>query len=88
MGRLSLMKIEIRSHTDSRATTQFNETLSKNRSSAVVQYLVKRGIDASRMEASGYGESQLLNECADGVECTEEQHQLNRRSEFKILRLK
>lgn len=88
MKQYPLMKIEIRSHTDSRATTQFNETLSKNRSSAVVQYLVKRGIDASRMEASGYGESQLLNECADGVECTEEQHQLNRRSEFKILRLK
>jgi outer membrane protein OmpA-like peptidoglycan-associated protein/tetratricopeptide (TPR) repeat protein len=88
MKRYPAMRIEIRSHTDSRATTQFNQTLSKNRSSSVVQYLVKRGIEANRMEASGYGESQLLNECADGVECTEEQHQMNRRSEFKILRLK
>ncbi|MEA5139703.1 carboxypeptidase regulatory-like domain-containing protein [Arcicella rigui] len=88
MKKYPSMRIEIRSHTDSRATTQFNQTLSKNRSAAVVQYLVKRGIAANRMEASGYGESQLLNECADGVECTEEQHQLNRRSEFKILKLK
>ncbi|WP_367284409.1 OmpA family protein [Arcicella rosea] len=88
MRRYPNMRIEVRSHTDSRATTEFNQTLSENRSASVVQYLVKRGIAANRFETSGYGETQLLNECADGIECTEEQHQTNRRSEFKIIQLK
>ncbi len=87
MRRYPNMRIEVRSHTDSRATTAFNQKLSENRSASVVQYLVKRGIAADRFETSGYGETQLLNECADGIECTEEQHQINRRSEFKIIKL-
>jgi len=88
LKRYKGMRVEIRSHTDSRATTEFNQKVSEGRSQAVKKYLVKRGISGSRLEASGYGESQLLNECADGVECTEEQHSANRRTEFKVIQLK
>ena len=88
LKRYKSMRVEIRSHTDSRATTEFNQKVSEGRSKAVVKYLVKKGISASRLEATGYGESQLLNECADGVECTEEQHAVNRRTEFKVIQLK
>ena len=88
LKRYKNMSIEIRSHTDSRATTEFNQKISDGRSKAVIKYLVKKGISASRLEETGYGESQLLNECADGVECTEEQHALNRRTEFKVVQLK
>ena len=82
------MRLEIRSHTDSRATIEFNQKISEGRSQAVRKYLMKRGISGSRLEAIGYGESQLLNECTDAVECTEEQHSANRRSEFKVVQLK
>ena len=82
------MRVEIRSHTDSRATTEFNQKISEGRSKAVIKYLVKEGISVSRLEITGYGESQLLNECMDGVDCTEEQHAINRRTEFKIIQLK
>ena len=88
LKRYKNMRVEIRSHTDSRATTEFNQKVSEGRSQAVKKYLMKRGISGSRLEASGYGESQLLNECADGVECTEEQHSANRRTEFKVIQLK
>ncbi len=88
LKRYKNMRVEIRSHTDSRATTEFNQKVSEGRSQAVKKYLVKRGISGSRLEATGYGESQLLNECADGVECTEEQHSVNRRTEFKVVQLK
>lgn len=76
--------IEISSHTDSRSTADYNQKLSQKRAQAVVDYLVKRGIDKKRLTAIGYGESRLLNKCADGVPCTEEEHAKNRRTEFKI----
>lgn len=79
------MRIEIRSHTDSRSSDAFNMKLSENRARAVVDYLATRGIDVARVEAKGYGESELLNNCDNGAACTEEQHQANRRTEFKIL---
>lgn len=88
LKRYRNMRLEIRSHTDSRASTEFNQKISDGRSQAVVKYLIRHGIAANRLEASGYGESQLLNECADGVECTEEQHAVNRRTEFKVIQLK
>jgi len=80
------MRIELRAHTDSRATTQYNKTLSTKRAQAVVAYLREQGIAANRMLAAGYGESQLLNDCKDLVPCTEEEHQQNRRTEIKILK--
>ncbi|MNR21185.1 Photosystem I chlorophyll a apoprotein [compost metagenome] len=59
--------------------------LSEKRAQSTKNWLVKKGIDASRLTAKGYGETQLVNKCADGVKCTEKQHQLNRRSEFIII---
>lgn len=76
--------IEISSHTDSRADKQYNQRLSQKRAQNVVDYLVKHGIDRSRLTAVGYGETRLLNRCSDGVDCTEEEHAKNRRTEFKI----
>lgn len=82
------IKIDIRSHTDSRNTAAYNEKLSERRATSTKEWLVQNGIDQSRLTAKGYGESQLVNKCADGVECTEEEHQANRRSEFVIVSIK
>jgi outer membrane protein OmpA-like peptidoglycan-associated protein len=79
------IKIEIGSHTDSRQSKQYNQALSQRRAKSTLDYLVKRGIAKSRLTAKGYGESQLVNTCADGVKCSEADHQLNRRSTFVIV---
>lgn len=79
------MKIDVRSHTDSRQTQQYNMTLSNKRAKSTIDWLVKKGISATRISGKGYGESQLINICSDDVNCTEEEHQLNRRSEFVIV---
>ena len=76
--------IELSSHTDSRGSDSYNEALSQRRAEAAVSYLISQGIEASRMTAKGYGEYQLINQCSNGVQCTDEQHQANRRTEFKI----
>jgi outer membrane protein OmpA-like peptidoglycan-associated protein len=78
------MKLDIRSHTDSRQTFKYNEILSDKRAKSTINWLVKNGVDPSRLTGRGYGETQLVNQCADGVKCSEEEHQLNRRSEFII----
>lgn len=82
------IKIDIRSHTDSRNTAAYNLKLSERRAVSTKEWLIKNGVDVSRLTAKGYGESQLVNKCADGVECTEEEHQANRRSEFVIVSIK
>lgn len=79
------LKLRIESHTDSRSSASFNMKLSKQRSQSVVDYLAQRGISRDRMEAVGYGETKLLNHCKDGVDCTEEEHRANRRSDFVFL---
>ncbi|WP_433778656.1 OmpA family protein [Flavobacterium anhuiense] len=81
------MKLDIRSHTDSRASHQYNEALSDRRAKSTIQWLVKNGIAPNRLTGRGYGETELVNKCADGVPCTEEEHQANRRSEFIITAL-
>lgn len=81
------MKIELSSHTDSRGSDSYNQALSQRRAQAAVEYLIKHGISRSRLVAKGYGETRLLNECSNGVSCSEEAHQLNRRTEFTILEL-
>jgi outer membrane protein OmpA-like peptidoglycan-associated protein/tetratricopeptide (TPR) repeat protein len=78
------MKLDIRSHTDSRATFKYNQVLSDNRAKSTINWLVKNGVDPSRLTGKGYGETQLVNGCSDDVKCTEAEHQLNRRSEFII----
>jgi outer membrane protein OmpA-like peptidoglycan-associated protein len=82
------MKIEVRSHTDSRQTANYNEKLSDRRAKATVAWLVKNGINSARLIGKGYGETMLVNQCSDGVKCTEEEHQANRRSEFIIVSMK
>jgi outer membrane protein OmpA-like peptidoglycan-associated protein/tetratricopeptide (TPR) repeat protein len=81
------MKIDVRSHTDSRQTHKYNEKLSDRRAKSTVAWLVTNGVDASRLIGKGYGETLLVNKCADGVKCSEEEHQANRRSEFIITAL-
>ncbi|GAA3747073.1 OmpA family protein [Flavobacterium ginsengisoli] len=81
------MKLDIRSHTDSRASHQYNEALSDRRAKSTIQWLVKNGIAPNRLTGKGYGENQLVNKCSDGVPCTEAEHQANRRSEFIITAL-
>lgn len=80
-----IVKVELASHTDSRASDDYNKTLSQNRANAAVDYLVSKGIDKSRLRPIGYGETQLLNKCSNDVDCSEEQHQINRRTEMKVI---
>ena len=82
------VSIEIGSHTDSRASKAYNQKLSQNRALAARNWMIDKGINAERITAKGYGESQLVNGCKDNIECTEEEHQQNRRSEFIITALK
>ena len=80
------IKIEMSAHTDSREGQGYNLRLSQRRAQAAVDYLISKGISAGRLKAKGYGKIRLLNRCKDGVICSEEEHQLNRRTEFKILK--
>lgn len=79
------MKIELRSHTDSRASAEYNLKLSDQRAKSAAEYLFSKGIARDRIMAKGYGESMLINKCAEGVPCSEAEHQVNRRTEFKVL---
>lgn len=81
------LNIELSSHTDSRAGDQYNLVLSDKRAKAAVEYLISKGIDAKRMKWKGYGESKLINECKNDVICPEEEHQKNRRTEFKAIKI-
>lgn len=81
------IQIELSSHTDSRAGDQYNMILSDKRAKAAVQYIISKGIDAKRMKWKGYGESKLVNNCKNDVQCTEEEHQKNRRTEFKVIKI-
>jgi len=76
--------IHIESHTDSRALDKYNEWLSGKRAESTLEWLVAKGIKRGRLSSKGYGEYQLVNQCSDGVDCSEEEHQLNRRSMFII----
>lgn len=79
--------VELSSHTDSRGKDAYNMTLSQKRAESAVEYIVSQGIDIARIYARGYGESVLLNHCKNGVKCSEEEHQLNRRTEFKVVKI-
>lgn len=77
--------VELGSHTDSRGSDDYNLVLSDKRAAAAVEYLVaNQGLDAEKITSKGYGETQLINRCDDGVVCSENDHQLNRRTEIKI----
>ena len=80
------VKIQVGSHTDSRANDNYNLRLSANRAKSTAAYLVEQGIDEGRISFEGFGETQLTNDCSNGVPCTKEQHQMNRRSEFIVVK--
>ncbi len=81
------MEIELSSHTDCRGMDSYNQKLSQKRAESAVKFLLTNGIEPSRLKAAGYGEAVLKNNCEDGVNCSETQHQENRRTEIKILKL-
>ncbi len=78
-------RIELSAHTDAQSSAEFNMNLSKERANACYDYLKDKGLSTDRMIPKGYGETQLVNECSDGVECPDEKHQENRRVEIKFL---
>ena len=77
----------IESHTDMRGTKK-NQELSDRRAKAVTDYLISKGINATQLFAKGFGESRLLNKCADGVVCSESEHAVNRRTTFRVINQK
>jgi outer membrane protein OmpA-like peptidoglycan-associated protein len=79
------LNLVIESHTDSRASVDYNEKLSERRAKSVIQYLEKKGISSSRISAKWFNEEKLVTPCGDGVPCPEADHQLNRRSELKLI---
>lgn len=79
------LRFELSSHTDSRASDTYNLVLSDARANSAVDYLIRKGVDPGRISARGYGEQKLVNHCADDVPCSEEEHQANRRTEFKVI---
>ncbi|GAB3172618.1 carboxypeptidase regulatory-like domain-containing protein [Telluribacter humicola] len=87
MKKYPEMKIELCSHTDNRASALYNKALSQRRARTAKLYLTSKGIASQRIDARGYGESRPVNHCKDGVDCTDQEYQQNRRTEIKILDL-
>lgn len=85
MQKYSDLFIELRSHTDSRGTDNYNLDLSNRRAKNALEYLIKGGVNGTRMTAAGYGETSPVNKCTNGVRCSEKMHQLNRRTEFVVI---
>ena len=79
------VKVELASHTDVRGTTSSNKDLSERRAKAVADYLISKGVNSSLLVANGYGESKTKNRCKEGVSCTEREHAVNRRTEFRLI---
>lgn len=89
MNKYPGMVIRLESHTDSRADDNYNMTLSNRRAKSTYEYIISQGISPDRIpKYEGFGESQLVNKCSNGVPCSKEEHQLNRRTEFIILKMK
>ena len=84
MEKYPSLRIKVNSHTDSRGNDAYNLWLSRKRAESTVNYMISKGIAADRLSYQGYGEQNLMNECEDGVYCTREKHQQNRRSEIII----
>ena len=78
-------RIQMEAHTDSRGPSDYNLSLSIRRAQSAVNYIASKGITRSRITSQGFGESRLLNNCSDGVNCSEDQHKINRRTEAKLI---
>ena len=85
MEKFPSLKIKVNSHTDSRGKDAYNLWLSQKRAEATVEYMISKGISANRLTSEGYGETKLINNCSNGVKCSDKEHELNRRSEFIII---
>jgi len=79
------IKIQVNAYTDARGSSAYNLALSSRRANAAIDYMVSQGISSNRLIAKGFGETQMVNQCVNGVECSEAAHQMNRRTEFVIL---
>ncbi|MFT7498951.1 MAG: outer membrane protein OmpA-like peptidoglycan-associated protein [Porticoccaceae bacterium] len=79
------IKIELNSHTDSRAPDGYNMRLSNDRSKSSINYIISQGINPARLSGKGYGETRLVNKCSNGVKCTNSEHEENRRTEFIVI---
>jgi len=77
--------VELASHTDSRGSDSFNMDLSNRRANSVRTYLISKGINPNQLIAKGYGETRLKNRCSNGVKCSEQEHLVNRRTEFRVI---
>ena len=84
MNAHPMYRVELSSHTDSRGSDKYNMRLSKNRAKSCVEYIISKGISNKLITAQGYGETRLVNRCSNGVPCTKEEHQANRRTELKL----
>ncbi len=84
MKKNPTLLLEVQSHTDATAGDEYNMELSQKRANTVVDYIVSKGIDKKRLTAKGFGETQILNRCANGVDCSDEEHRQNRRTVFKL----
>lgn len=85
MKEYPTMVIELSSHTDAQGKARYNESLSQRRADSAKNYLLKKGIDKNRIKPVGYGEKRILNHCKNNVPCSDEEHRVNRRTEFKII---
>jgi OmpA-OmpF porin, OOP family len=85
MQKYPEVKLEMKSHTDSRGPASYNMKLSEKRGKSVLDYMSSKGISTSRVNAQAFGETQLVNKCKDGVKCTEAEHALNRRTETLVI---
>lgn len=86
MEKFPNVKIKIESHTDARGSDSYNLKLSDNRAKSTMDYLISQGVDPNRIEsATGYGETRLKNKCRNRVKCSEEDHFVNRRSDFIVI---
>lgn len=83
MNKRPTMVIKIESHTDSRGTNTYNQGLSERRAQSTMEYIISRGISKDRLSAEGFGASKPIHNC--GADCSEKQHEANRRSEFIIV---
>ncbi|SHJ72195.1 OmpA family protein [Aquimarina spongiae] len=86
MTQYPQMKIEVRSHTDSHGNDDYNLYLSEKRAKSTVDYMIGKGISSDRLSGKGYGETEPVNDCGNDSNCTKDQYQLNRRSEFIIVK--
>lgn len=85
MDEYKNMVIELSSHTDAQGSDKYNERLSQRRAQSAVEWLISRGVDPKRLVPVGYGERHILNHCVNGVSCSDDEHRVNRRTEFKII---